>query len=771
MKTFFACFADLLIFIILIKYVNSTHEFDKSQISSQKVDLSSELQKSSEFKYRERRGGTCNTEFQATIDPPLNKLDEEKNRISLQWMEGDKVIILADNGSDTSVWLIDATVPTSLVIQELNYINQNIVAVVVNPANKDNVVLIAADLKTLYIVMGGMVVKKKTFPNTLHLSLEDVELPYDLFHPTKPSYITVVSGNRFYYSTDLGYQWLEGPENVVRYQWGESDTLFYGIREDSNRYYHTLYRTDDLFKTQKPLQKYVYSFVFNKILFISKIDANDETNSSRMVWVSSDNGDHFAQARIPSAAPEQTYHVMAVTHSYAMLHFGNASSSGQLYISDSKFTSYTLSLHDCLLQGFYQVQSMRGVYIASVSVPDKISNIKTLITYNAGAEWNTISHVDCTTKECQLNLYLSDHLNRNVEEPQSSASATGLILAHGMVGSSLDLTTTSNLEMYMSNDGGYHWEKSPYPDSHFTLGNFGNLIVSISPDLIGDGCGPISSVRYKQGGCWGNVPASKFSGFNYCGFAMEPGASSLRTFLWGYHSDLANWEFYVIDFESALDRVCSSEDFEDFTPHVLTGCLLGFNETFQRVKSDSYCYISTTEAQLSSRKVNPCKCKKDNDFDCDFGYERKPGPNTTCFPIPGYEVAQHCLLGEDTYEFNELGLRLIPGDLCTNPDSILNKVNKSCSNWDRTVNDVVNFLQSHQNGSIAAGVVVLFILLFCTFLACFFVARMWLRRTKTKEPVAYMSLLNATEEEDNSLIESDLEKEKKDEDDCEPLKV
>ena len=767
----------LLISIVLLQNTESSIALSKNSIPS---NIKQTMLSNGSPLQRYRRDQTC-AESTPDIDPDMNAVNETKDHIRMQWLDGDKILMIASDKPSsmslnalTTVWIIDATNPNSVLAHNQDtYVKKSILTLSVNPLDKSNVVLLATDLRTLYVLHGNTW-SVSTFSAVISISINTL-LSYEvlqtvIFHPTNPNYMMLAFGRRIYYSKDSGVEWSEGPDNVMRYQWAGGDAVLYMLLSQSK--YNPLYRTDDLFATRTLLQPHIIKFYFeNNILFISNQSMNDPTNQTRTIWVSTNLGDNFNLAHIPEVSLEQYYGIIVVTDNYAMLHLGNSSSfSGQLFVSDSKFTSYTLSLNDHLSQSFYQVKSIRGVYIASIPMPLPNNRVTTLISYNAGGEWQRISHHGCSgSKPCYLNLYVSDVLNKNVPELQSHSNAKGLILGYGAVGEYLDISDTSTLKLYISFDGGYEWEESLSNEYQVEIGNYGNLLVGVTPN-IGTTCESISGLRYlhAQGSCWTPVelPEIVKKEFNYCGFNMEPKTSSMKTFFWGVDGDSHNWSFLIVDFTDVLDRVCGESDFEDFTPHAATGCLFGYNETFQRVKNDSLCYIGTNKAKLTEHIVSTCQCRQEVDFECDFGYERSPGTNTSCYLIPDYDLSQHCSPEERTYQVNPLGLRIIAGDVCTGADSILKQSTKFCSNWDGGVNFILDFYDSHRTSSLIAGLVVLMLAILCICLAVYFVLRVWLRKSKSKQTIAYKSLLEAVEEGDNStgLRESDQE------DDAEPLK-
>ena len=45
-------------------------------------------------------------------------------------------------------------------------------------------------------------------------------------------------------------------------------------------------------------------------------------------------------------------------------------------------------------------------------------------------------------------------------------------------------------------------------------------------------------------------------------------------------------------------------------------------------------------------------------------------------------MSKHCTVGQKTYAKPSSGLRLIPGDLCTNPDAFVTFTNVTCTGFD-----------------------------------------------------------------------------------------
>ena len=63
----------------------------------------------------------------------------------------------------------------------------------------------------------------------------------------------------------------------------------------------------------------------------------------------------------------------------------------------------------------------------------------------------------------------------------------------------------------------------------------------------------------------------------------------------------------------------------------------------------------------------------------DYGHHRD---GNTCVKEEGYDLSKHCIVGQKTYVKSSSGLRLIPGDLCSNPGAFAKFTNATCTGHD-----------------------------------------------------------------------------------------
>ena len=64
----------------------------------------------------------------------------------------------------------------------------------------------------------------------------------------------------------------------------------------------------------------------------------------------------------------------------------------------------------------------------------------------------------------------------------------------------------------------------------------------------------------------------------------------------------------------------------------------------------------------------------------DYGYHKDQ--HDKCVEEEHYDLSKHCTVGQKTYVKSSNGLRLIPGDLCTNPESFVTFSNATCTGFD-----------------------------------------------------------------------------------------
>ncbi|KAL4226601.1 Sortilin [Mactra antiquata] len=442
---------------------------------------------------------------------------------------------------------------------------------------------------------------------------------------------------------------------------------------------YTLAKSTDGGKSYKDILKNVVSFERQgKFLYASQIKDTVDQYGWRHLLISTDGGNTFQEAQLPTIEPDRFYSVMDIEDDMIFMHVDNQDDSGHgtLYTSANQGVVYSESLPRHLypnygdIHDFYKVQSLRGVYITSQMGED--DSIHTMITFNRGGEWQKIPRPDgvpCKdeTKACNLHLHGLYSMKRGINAlpPISEKTAVGLILAHGHVADALQKTPP---DVFVSRDGGYTWSLSLEGPHHYQIGDHGGLLAAVSKSSLNPN---IVKFSLDEGRCWHEY---KFTDkiLNFTGLLTEPSGKSSVIMLWGFVHETKKWEVHVIDFKDVINRQCGKGDYEGWKAHAqhrkeegvdISGCLLGIKEQFERLKKDAWCYNGYDHVVVNT--TEKCTCTRE-DYECDYGYFR-PGGSDECieekdFKGPEIDI---CLRGHDE-KLVSMGYRKIPGDQCVN---------------------------------------------------------------------------------------------------------
>ncbi|KAG9345705.1 hypothetical protein JZ751_008849 [Albula glossodonta] len=340
-----------------------------------------------------------------------------------------------------------------------------------------------------------------------------------------------------------------------------------------------------------PRQAITFHFQNPNYLVTISIDG-----APRVIYVSSDQGHVFNKAQLPSATIEQFYSVLDGDEDMIFMHVDDPGADtyfGTIYTSDDRGILYSKSLERHLFGGegksdFTNITSLRGVYLTNVLEED--DRIRTVISFDRGGEWRLLSkpeNAECgkNTKNCNLHIHgeYSRYNGLAPLLPLSDPSAVGLVIAHGSVG---DSVTSAWPDVYVSDDGGYTWTRTLRGPHHYAILDSGGLVVAVEShtDRL------VKTIKFStdEGQCWKRYNFTEQAIF-FAGLASEPGTKTMNLTIWGYRPEeeyRATWVAVTIDFQHLLTR--------DYT----NGCVLGYKETFRRLKKQSVCrngrdYIST----------------------------------------------------------------------------------------------------------------------------------------------------------------------------------
>lgn len=503
------------------------------------------------------------------------------------------------------------------------------------------------------------------------------------------------------------------------------------------------------------LDKHVYLFVADgRYLFTSRHNESDP--NTRRMYVSSDFGENFVMARLPALKWYESFVVMTTHEVGAFIHINSNSSSGKgtLYTSDSTGEYYTVSLKNHLyvkrnylrvVHDFYEVQSARGVYVTSVV--DEHGNVASRITFNRGAEWSKLKAISCEGKTCgKGDLHLHMNYSRSTAMlrdqqyplPLSKGTAPHIIMAHGVVGQHLR-DKTNPTRVFISDDAGRTWYSSLPPGKYsYAIGDYGNLLYAVQRSVNSTDIW----VSHDRGKCFQKFPLDTTGHFVLRGLVGDFKVGSLVGLAFGVPTRANNtseWIVHAIKFGSALDRPCHKADYQKVAEQ---DCLLGFKRVFNLTKKEAICY-NEANYKYDYFEKDVCACTV-HDFECDYGYE-KASQGSDCVKVKGYDVSKHCTVGQKTYLKSSSGRRLIPGDLCKDPESFATFTNASCTGYDYDAgvdySDDVSYDNDNQNSKKAhkgvVGLLIVLILTIVTAALCVIGIMMYGRRNKSVEPVKY----------------------------------
>ncbi|XP_075766505.1 proteasome subunit alpha type-5 isoform X2 [Pelodiscus sinensis] len=520
-----------------------------------------------------------------------------------------------------------------------------------------------------------------------------------MYHPQNSDHLLALSTeNSLWVSRNFGEKWDEVHKAVCLAKWGPDTTIFFTTYlNDSCKMdlgFLELKKTKDFGKSFKTIGNRIYSFgLGGRFLFASVVT---EKGNTRRIHVSSDQGDTWNMAQLPSVGQEQFFSILAANEDMVFMHVDDPGDTGcgTVYTSDDRGLIYSKSLERHLYTGvgsetdFTNVTSLRGVFITSVLSKDRA--IQSVITFDRGGKWQPLrTPVDApcnATKdaaECSLYIYAlyGISLHQNVPMlPLSEPNAVGLVIAHGSVG---DAIFTATPDVYISDDGGYTWARMLKGPHHYAILDSGGILVAIehSPE-------PINVLKFStdEGQCWHKYTFSK-EPIYFTGLASEPGARSMNVSLWGYRDSFLSrtWVSYTIDFTPLLSRNCEKDDYTVWLAHSsqpgnhTDGCVLGFKEQYLRLRKSSVCQNGRDYLVVKQPSVCPCTLE---DYLCDFGYFRREN-QSWCEEQPELQAhdLEFCLNGRQEL-LTTRGYRRIPGDKCQggeNPSREVTDLKKKCT--------------------------------------------------------------------------------------------
>lgn len=245
----------------------------------------------------------------------------------------------------------------------------------------------------------------------------------------------------------------------------------------------------------------------------------------------------------------------------------------------------------------------------------------------------------------------------------------GLLVGIGNVGEFL--TSKSEANTYITNDGGISWKEIRKGSYMWEYGDQGSVIVIVEED------NPTDTVFYTldEGQSWLEYKFGEK--MHVTDITTIPSDTSRKFLLWGNPVNKGEKAATVqIDFTGLTDKQCKlpkdendkDSDYIIWEPQhpnldAEHACLFGHRVKYYRKKPESLCYVGPKGHEpIESEK---CLCDK-HDFECDFNYER--GNDGGCHPVPGLEKPDHakmCAADKKLVEWYEpTGYRRIPLTKC-----------------------------------------------------------------------------------------------------------
>ncbi|XP_076578674.1 sortilin [Chaetodon auriga] len=513
-----------------------------------------------------------------------------------------------------------------------------------------------------------------------------IQLPFHLaqpitYHFLNPDYLVALSiDGGLWLSLDFGAKWTKVHDGVHSFSWGAGNNLFFSYSqvdtvEADERGDLVLKRTTDLGKTFTTIHEDIYSFGYiGAFLFFSVME---DLRSPRVMYFSSDQGDTFSQALLPSASTEQFYSILDGDEDMLFMHVDNPGDTffGTMYTSDDRGILFSKSLERHLFDGqrksdFTNITSLRGVYLTNKLDDD--GRIRSVISFNRGGTWRQLNkpeNVDCEEQVQNCNLHIhGEHSRNNHIVPMlalSEPTAIGLVIAHGTVGDSL--SSSQHPDVFVSSDGGYNWKGTLRGPHHYSILDSGGLIVAVEAQRERQ----VKTIKFStdEGQCWKSYNFTE-QPFFFAGLASEPGTKAMNVSVWGFRPEEDGqpmWVAVTIDFQSLITRECKEQDYEEWLAHSTDGgdlerdgCVLGVKETYRRLKKQSVC--RNGRGFVVSKKQSPCLCTRD-DYLCDYGYNRHVN-TSECVrqSSAANKTLELCLNGEE----DELltGYRKVASDRC-----------------------------------------------------------------------------------------------------------
>uniref|UniRef100_A0A3B3WJ67 VPS10 domain-containing receptor SorCS2 n=1 Tax=Poecilia mexicana TaxID=48701 RepID=A0A3B3WJ67_9TELE len=490
-----------------------------------------------------------------------------------------------------------------------------------------------------------------------------------IFHPKEEDkLLAYCKDGRLFASTDLGRKWTLLQERVTK------DRIFWsvsGVDLDPDLVHMEM-------QDSSGGHLYVTCLIQNcsdKMLtaqFLGRIDHNSLLVQDDYIFVK------YLFSPVSCSLPSyllQDVQIVSTDESQVLLALQEwyQSDTYNLYQSDSQGVYYSLILEnvrstkqpeESVLIDILEVRGVKGVFLANQKIDGKVT---TLITFNKGRTWEFLAPpttdmngkpVSCKVPDCHLHLHLRWADNPYVSGTvHTKDSAPGLIMGAGNLGSKL---VEYKEEMYITSDCGKTWRQVFEEEHHILYLDHGGVIVAIKDTSI-----PLKILKFSidEGRTW-NIHNFTSTSVFVDGLLSEPGDETLVMTVFGHISYRSDWELVKVDFRQSFPRQCTESDYESWQLTDLQGekCIMGRERTFRKRKDSAFCVKG--KSYTSALTATPCQCT-DNDFICDYGFERSDTEGDRCFPDFWFDPEsppESCHLGQN-YQ-SSTGYRKVISNSC-----------------------------------------------------------------------------------------------------------
>ena len=358
-----------------------------------------------------------------------------------------------------------------------------------------------------------------------------------------------------------------------------------------------------------------------------------------------------------------------------------------MYKSDSEGLYFTKMIGDVITMGnvmntAINIQGVDGSWIVGIQTGfDKTTMMpafRSKITIDDGLTWRDLKFLDddqCTEDAgCSVNLV---SLQEAVGSGEFVTGPTpGILLGIGIRGEKLP-ENFSNMNTYMSRDGGASWRKVIDSPSTFSFADFGNIAVCIpfktEFDESRNMVWKTDSFTYSldQGKTWSNMKLENQNSIPVMMTTAKDGTSHHMTFLL-FDTKSQRYIITSADFSNAFSRKCDKKkDYEVWyarqDPQTKEPvCILGQKQKYNRRKQDADCFASTLYEDLQVIS-EPCKCTV-NDTQCAHGFIQDK--QLACVPIPEVIANEVCTGKNLNRKIKVSSRQMILGDNCKGGFSI-----------------------------------------------------------------------------------------------------